>query len=162
MFELGINNFEEIDNGKGWNQIPSAVRPVLIFNGDIFEYDEVFKRFRNLMHDMFTQGTQAPGVDVVLGTKLVIMITATDDKKVWFRFYTTKMMAKDVTSSANIAKADEGVLSEIGPKMDMTVKRHDIADDALWKTACKRFKAKKKAGVRLLTKILLIKFSTKI
>jgi len=82
------------------------------------------------MHDMFTQGTQAPGVDVVLGTKLVIMITATDDKKVWFRFYTTKMMAKDVTSSANIAKSDEGVLSEIGPKIDFTVKRTDIADDA--------------------------------
>jgi len=116
MFELGNVLCEEIDNGSKWKHIPTSVKPILLFNGDIFEYDEQFKRLRNLMHDMFCQGARVPGVDIVQGTKLIINVTASEDKKVFFRFFTSKLKQKDVASSSSMLNSDDGMLEEIGPR----------------------------------------------
>jgi ribosome production factor 2 len=136
--------------------VPTSVKPVLIFNGDIFEYDPIFKRFRNLMHDMFCQGTQVPGVDVLYGTRLVINITADEAKKVYVRFYTSNLKEADVKVSSTVSTNDSEVLEEIGPKLDMVLRRSDVADDTRWKAATKVFKAKKKEGVKFFPRLKLL------
>jgi hypothetical protein len=50
--------------------------------------------------------------------------------------------------SSTVSTNDSEVLEEIGPKLDMVLRRSDVADDTRWKAATKVFKAKKKEGVK--------------
>lgn len=157
MVELGVTLYEEIEANKKWNKVPTSVKPVLIFNGDIFEYDPVFKRLRNLLHDMFCQGNQLPGVDVLYGTRLVLSVTANEDKKVHIRCYTSNLKENDVKVSTNVGASNDQVLEEIGPRLDMVLRRSDLADEARWKAATRVFKAKKKEGGKNIERELMSK-----
>ena len=121
-----------------------------MFNGDIFEYDPIFKRLRNLLHDMFLQGNQMKGCDILYGAKLVISVTATEDKQIFFRFFRTNLKQSYLDNRSflgNNKDADKNLLEEVGPIMNCALRRNEIGDELKWKCAMKRFKPKAKKHV---------------
>lgn len=77
MAEFGIEDYKSLREFKG-EKITSGIKPVLIFNGELFENNYDYKRIKNLLIDMF----QREVVDNVRlqGLEHVLSFTATDNK----------------------------------------------------------------------------------
>lgn len=52
IIELGIENYESLQKFKV-EKISSGVKPMLVFQGDLFENNHEFGRIKNLLIDMF-------------------------------------------------------------------------------------------------------------
>ncbi|KAJ4460608.1 putative ribosome production factor 2 [Paratrimastix pyriformis] len=159
MIELGITGYVPICCFDTPPHAPGS-KPCFVFQGDLFETDEVLGVLKNLFLDFF-RAAQVPAVNIS-GLDHVIMVTAVSPKKVLFRHYTIQM--KRATGAAapapDQAAPAEGAapsiptpvgstgmkveLKEMGPSIDFEVRRHQFADPALTKLAMHTKKPKAK------------------
>ncbi|XP_033227493.1 ribosome production factor 2 homolog [Belonocnema kinseyi] len=139
MVEFGIENYKGLKEFKV-PKISTGIKPMLIFNGDIFENNHEYGRIRNLLVDMFHR---EPAKNIRLkGLEHVISFTARDNKILFrsFRIFLKK-------SGTRIPRIE---LEEIGPRADLSVRRSRLASDDLFKQSCKRpkeLKVKKKKNI---------------
>lgn len=77
MVEFGIENYKGLKEFKV-PKISTGIKPMLIFNGDIFENNREYGRIRNLLVDMFHRES-AKNIRLK-GLEHVISFTARDNK----------------------------------------------------------------------------------
>ncbi|XP_012235781.1 ribosome production factor 2 homolog [Linepithema humile] len=139
MVEFGVDNYKGLKEFK-IEKISSGIKPLLIFNGELFETNHEYGRIKNLLVDMFQRETVKK--IRLQGLEHVLSFTAVDNK-ILLRSY--KVLLKK--SNTRIPRIE---LEEIGPRADFICRRNKFASEDLFKQACKRPKAlkeKKKKNV---------------
>ncbi|XP_006019541.1 ribosome production factor 2 homolog isoform X2 [Alligator sinensis] len=132
MIELGIEKFvslKEIKNSK----CPEGTKPMLIFAGDMFDLSEEYRRLKSLLIDFF-RGPTVPYVRLA-GLEHVLHFTAMDGK-IYMRSY--KVLLKK--SGCKIPRIE---LEDMGPSLDLVMRRTHLASDDLYKLSLKQPKALK-------------------
>ena len=104
------------------------------FMGSGFEFDEDNKRIRNLFHDLLNRGTEIKEGDLLGLTRLFICITV-EGNVLQFRFYISKLLSNHV-SSGDWSSMDP--LDEIGPRLDLTIRRKQLASQDEYKRSISR------------------------
>jgi len=131
MFELGLENFVSLQEFKN-SKVTAGSKSCLLFAGEPFAdtSNEEFKRLKSLLIDFF----RGPEVDNLrlAGIEHVLQFTAVE-RKVLVRSY-------KINLSKSSSKYPRVELEEIGPSLDLVVRRNQMASDDLFKTACKQVK----------------------
>ncbi|XP_023217303.1 ribosome production factor 2 homolog [Centruroides sculpturatus] len=140
MFELGVEKFKSLEDFKV-PKISCSTKPLLLFVGELFE-DPIYQRLKNLLIDFF----RGPEISMIRlqGLEHVIMITA-DDGKLYFRSYRIVMKKSGM-------KTPYIELIEIGPSLDMVLRRNKMASDDFFKLARKQPKVLKPKKVKNIKK----------
>ncbi|KAG8123941.1 putative Ribosome production factor 2-like protein [Naja naja] len=123
MIELGIEKFVALKDIKN-SKCPEGTKPMLIFAGDAFDIDEEHRSIR------------------LAGLEHVLHFTAVDEK-IYMRSY--KVLLKK--SGCKIPRIE---LEDMGPSLDLVIRRTHLASDDLYKLSLKQPKAlkpKKKKNV---------------
>lgn len=127
MVELGISNFESIAQ-IGRLTCSVGTKPALIFNGELFEQREEYKRLQNILLDLF-RGRLVDNL-YLPGLESVISVTAVEER-ILFRVYRI-LLKKSGARSPRIE------LELMGPSMDWTLGRTCFASDDFMKQALRR------------------------
>lgn len=132
MIELGIQNFKSMLEFSG-AKCAVGTKPCILFAGEPFDQELEYKRLKNLFIDFF----RGPVVEQVrlAGMEHVIMITA-QDGKIYLRNY--KILLKK--SGSRTPRVE---LEEMGPSLDLVIRRTKLASDDLYKQSLKVPKAAK-------------------
>lgn len=128
MVELGITNYKSLNDFKN-EKIASHCKPCLVFNGPKWTETEELRRLKCLLIDSFHRET-VQGIRLQ-GLEHVVSFTITDDLKIHMRSY--KIHLKK--SGQRTPRIE---LSEIGPSMDLEVRRAKIASEDLYKMSRKQ------------------------
>jgi len=119
---LPITYFTEIE-------IDSCMKPVVIFQGDVFETDFEFERIKKFFID-FLIFYDIDDVNIS-DLKRVCIISAGDNKLIKFRSYQVEKVDPYLV--------EKGLsLKEVGPSLDLKVRRIKLASSELYKLACKQ------------------------
>ncbi|XP_078617713.1 ribosome production factor 2 homolog [Branchiostoma floridae x Branchiostoma japonicum] len=137
MVELGVTHFRSMQDFPT-EKIAMGTKPCLVFEGEAFEQDHEHRRLKNMLIDFF-RGVKANNVRLQ-GLEHVLQFTALDGK-VMVRSY--KVLLKK--SGSRTPRVE---LSEIGPALDLEVRRTRLASDDLYKKACKKPKKGKPKKVK--------------
>ncbi|KAF4091939.1 hypothetical protein AMELA_G00015510 [Ameiurus melas] len=139
MFELGIEKFTSLKEVKN-SKCAEGTKPMLVFAGELFETDKEYVRLRSVLTDFF----RGPSVSAVrlAGLDHVLHFTALDGK-IYLRSYRV-LLKKSGCRTPRIE------LEEMGPSLDLVVRRTHLASDDLYRTALRQpkgVKPKKKKNV---------------
>ncbi|XP_043255241.1 ribosome production factor 2 homolog isoform X2 [Colletes gigas] len=139
MIEFGVENYRGLKSFKV-PQISEGIKPLLVFNGELFENNSELVRIKNLFVDMF----QREVVENIRlqGLEHVLSFTAVENK-ILLRSY--RILLKK--SNCRTPRIE---LEEIGPRADLLCRRTKLASEDLFKRACKKpkeLKVKKKKNV---------------
>jgi ribosome production factor 2 len=135
LVEFEVMNFLNVDFFKGDTNIDACMKPVVIFQGDIFETDFEFARIKKLFFEFFKMYDIE---DVSIGLlKRIIILTAAGDKVIKIRTFELN------NHSEHIFK-DKLQMKEIGPSLDLKVRRVKLATDEVYKIACRQPRTKSK------------------
>ncbi|XP_053694783.1 ribosome production factor 2 homolog [Sabethes cyaneus] len=128
MVELGIKEYKSLQDFKN-EKISAFVKPIIVFNGYKWKLTEELRRVRSLLLDIF----HIDNVDSIRlqGLEHVLSFTITEDLDILMRSY--RMMLKK--SGQRTPRIE---LVEMGPRMDLTIRRTKIASDDLYKTAMRQ------------------------
>ncbi|XP_020661016.1 ribosome production factor 2 homolog isoform X1 [Pogona vitticeps] len=132
MVELGIEKFVPLKDIKS-SKCPEGTKPMLIFAGDAFDISEEHRRLKSLLIDFF-RGPVVPNIRLA-GLEHVLHFTAVDEK-IFMRSY--KVLLKK--SGCKIPRIE---LEEMGPSLDLVMRRTHLASDDLYKLSLKQPKALK-------------------
>ncbi|XP_069128652.1 ribosome production factor 2 homolog [Argopecten irradians] len=132
MFELGIEDFKSMYQMQG-AKCNTGSKPCLVFAGEAFDQDTEHKRLKNLFIDFF----RGPVVSQLrlAGLEHVIQITALDGK-ILLRNYKIKMKK----SGSKIPRVE---LEDMGPSLDLVIRRTKLASDDLFKRSLRQPKTAK-------------------
>ncbi|XP_072595082.1 ribosome production factor 2 homolog isoform X3 [Vulpes vulpes] len=122
------------------SKCPEGTKPMLIFAGDDFDVTEDYRRLKNLLIDFF-RGPTVSNIRLA-GLEYVLHFTALNGK-IYFRSY--KLLLKK--SGCRTPRIE---LEEMGPSLDLVLRRTRLASDDLYKLSMKMPKAlkpKKKKNV---------------
>ncbi|XP_066171342.1 ribosome production factor 2 homolog isoform X2 [Sylvia atricapilla] len=139
MIELGVEKFVSLKDIKN-SKCPEGTKPMLIFAGDMFDVNEEYKRLKSLLIDFF-RGPTVPSIRLA-GLEYVLHFTAVDGK-IYMRSY--KVLLKK--SGCKIPRIE---LEEMGPSLDLVMRRTHLASDDLCKLSLKQpkgLKPKKKKNI---------------
>ncbi|WWC63830.1 uncharacterized protein I303_106435 [Kwoniella dejecticola CBS 10117] len=152
MIELGVDDFkamDEFDSPKS----SVGVRPLMVFHSDLFDTHPKYQAVKSHLLD-FYNGHALSEIPLIGGIEHVISITAgpldpdadindvsasASEKnlpKIHFRVYTLKLLA----SGSKLPKIQ---LTEMGPSIDLSIRRIQDADEEMMKMANKRPKVAK-------------------
>lgn len=124
------------------------LKPVILFQGEQFEFSEKHTRLKNFFYEFFHQ-KDLKEVNIV-ELKRVLVFTSVDDTTIQVRHYE---VSSKITEAGILA--GEVDLREIGPRFDLKMRRNLIASSDLYKFACKKPKIanmeKKKARKNVFT-----------
>lgn len=132
MIELGIEKFTALKEIKR-SKCPEGTKPLLVFAGEPFDQDPDFQRLKSVLIDFF-RGPTVSSVRLA-GLEHVLHFTALEGK-IYMRSY--KVLLKK--SGCRTPRIE---LEEIGPSMDLVLRRCHLASDDLYKTAHRQPKALK-------------------
>lgn len=147
MVEFGIQEFKSREELTKSVEIPINSRPCLIFQGDLFEYDAIYIRMKNLFQDFFVEGITLREIDISKGLNFAIVFSANEER----------LSINTYEINLNKAKLEEPStpefinLKEIGPSCELKLRRHKFAPDDAFKLACKHPKLDKKKVKNITT-----------
>jgi len=125
MIELGVENFKSTKK-FAVEKPAEGSKPIIIFVGEEFEQKEEFKKFSNLLIDFFKPKDDT--VQVNLGGLEHLIVCTSTPEKIYFRGY--RMNFKK--SGTKIPYVE---LNEMGPSMDLKIRRTKFASFELLKQA---------------------------
>ena len=149
MIELGINEetFKSLSDFPN-SKVDVGTKPCLLFSGEAFESDPTMVRAKSLLIDMFRGESQVTNVRLG-GLELTLQFTAVNGVhgssgpfKILFRSY------RIITKKSDNVRLPRVELEEIGPRMDLSVRRTHLASDDLFRTASKQIKNAKRTEKR--------------
>ncbi|KAJ1555943.1 COP9 signalosome complex subunit 1, partial [Cladochytrium tenue] len=108
-----------------------GLRPALLFQGDRFDTDPLYARVRNLLMDLFRASDASTAVDLRGGLGHVISVAVDSDGVLHLRTYAVTLLR----SGSRLPRVE---LTDCGPSVELSVGRHRLADDDLFKKATKR------------------------
>ncbi|XP_006110054.2 ribosome production factor 2 homolog [Myotis lucifugus] len=132
MIELGIEKFVSLKDIKN-SKCPEGTKPMLIFAGNDFDVTEDYRRLKSLLIDFF-RGPTVSNIRLA-GLEYVLHFTALNGK-IYFRSY--KLLLKK--SGCRTPRIE---LEEMGPSLDLVLRRTHLASDDLYKLSMKMPKALK-------------------
>lgn len=127
MIEFGVEMYKAIEDLPA--RISLGVKPILIFSGEPFETDFDLIRIKNLLNDFFL-GPRPTSIRIK-GIEHVILFVA-HGGKIFMRPYLIEQ--KKVAGSDKLA----ATCHEMGPQLDLVVRRTKIADHEHYTQACKQ------------------------
>ena len=137
MVEFGFSDYKSLNEFKV-SKIPIGTKPIVIFSGQPFDVEHDYQRIKNLLLDFFS----GPNVESIRlsGLEHVIQFVAIDGK-IAMRSY--KVILKK--SGTRLPRIE---LEEIGPRLDLTVRRSHLASHDLFKRSLRRPEALMKKKVK--------------
>jgi len=137
MVEFGFTDYKSLSDFKV-PKIPIGTKPIVIFSGQPFDVEYDYQRIKSLLLDFFV----GPDVDSIRlsGLEHVIQFVAFDGK-IFMRSY--KVLLKK--SGTRLPRIE---LEEMGPRIDLTVRRTHFASNDLFKRSLKRPEALTKKKVK--------------
>uniref|UniRef100_A0A2K5D2G8 Ribosome production factor 2 homolog n=1 Tax=Aotus nancymaae TaxID=37293 RepID=A0A2K5D2G8_AOTNA len=132
MIESGIENFVSLKDIKN-SKCPGGTKSMLIFAGDDFDVTEDYRRLKSPLIDFF-RGPTVSNIHLA-GLEYVLHFTALNGK-IYFRSYKL-LLKKSGSRSPRIE------LEEMGPSLDLVLRRTHLAFDDLYKLSVKMPKALK-------------------
>lgn len=127
MVELRVTNYKSSTEFKTPN-ITLGAKPSIVLEGTKWQSDHSMKRIGNLMIDFF-KGARVDKIRLQ-GLEHVISLTCTEENTILLRVYRVQL-------KKSIGNTPRVELLEMGPSIDFEVKRKKLADESLFKTACK-------------------------
>ncbi|XP_048240328.1 ribosome production factor 2 homolog [Haliotis rufescens] len=139
MVELGVDKFKSMFE---FNSAKSSLgcKPCLLFAGELFDNDDEYRRMKNLMIDFF-RGPVVKNVRLA-GLEHIISVTSADEK-IYIRNY--KVLLKK--SGSRTPRVE---LEEMGPSLNLSLRRSHLASPDLYKRALRvprTAKPKKKKNI---------------
>ncbi|XP_016917912.2 ribosome production factor 2 homolog isoform X2 [Apis cerana] len=132
MVEFGIENYKSLKDFK-ISKISQGIKPLLVFNGELFENNHEYSKIKNLFVDMFqrepVEKIRLQGLEHVLSFTII-------ENKIFLRSYSIPRIE----------------LEEIGPRANLICRRIKLASEDLFKEACKKpkeLKIKKKKNISI-------------
>ncbi|RUS23461.1 Brix domain-containing protein [Endogone sp. FLAS-F59071] len=131
MMEMGIEKAVAMGDIKG-PKCAIGMKPLLLFNGELFETNLEYKNLKNLLLDFF-RGQDITSVNLT-GLEHIISVTAGPLEKegkpglVYLRVYTIQMKK----SGSKIPRVE---IEEMGPALDLRLRRVKLPKDEVWKQA---------------------------
>lgn len=141
MIEFGFADYKPLKEFKV-PKISVGTKPVVIFSGQPFDVEHDYQRIKNLFLDLFN----GPDVESIRlsGLEHVLHFVAADGK-IFMRSYRIELKK----SGTRLPRVE---LQEIGPRLDLTVRRTRLASKDLFKRALKRPEALTKKKVKNINK----------
>lgn len=139
MFEFGITDYKSLNDFMN-AKVTCDTKPILIFKGSEFIESDTHKYLKSFLTDFFI-GPSAKNINLS-GFELTIVFISCNDK-IMVRFYRNKMPKRGGETPVCTAE-------EIGPSLDLVLRRSQLADNDLLRLACKvppQTKAKKKKNI---------------
>jgi ribosome production factor 2 len=127
MVEFGVDFYKSIEELGA--KISLGMKPILIFTGEPFETEFDMIRIKNLLNDFF-QGPRPSNIRVK-GIEHVIMFIA-HSGKIFIRPYLIEQ--KKIPGSEKTT----ATCHEMGPQLDLVVRRTQLADHEQFTQACKQ------------------------
>ncbi|KAG1723471.1 Brix domain-containing protein [Suillus paluster] len=154
MCELGVDKFVSMAEFKTPKSTPGH-KPMMHFASELFDTHPRFIQLKSLLMDFFNgeviESICLPGLEHVISVSLApapslqapnpILGSSQEDDvqnlpKVHIRTYTIKLLP----SGTRVPRVE---LTEMGPFLDLSLRRHQDADPEVWKAAMRRPKLKK-------------------
>eukprot|EP00959_Pyramimonas_sp_CCMP1952_P459514 9478361-Pyramimonas_sp.AAC.1 len=135
QLEIGVENIKTIQEfGSAAAGASCGTKPLIIFMGEKFETQSEFKALKSLLTDLLRGQT----VDriALMGLDRVVLVAEANDK-VYFR----QCVMKFKKSGTRVPRVE---LTEMGPSMNITLRRHRPPAHELEKEACRAPPAGKK------------------
>ncbi|XP_068697971.1 ribosome production factor 2 homolog [Montipora foliosa] len=137
MIELGVEKFRPMKDIKT-TKCAMGTKPCLLFSGQEFENDLAHKRLKNILIDIY----RGPVIQKVRlqGLEHVLQFTSVDGK-IFLRSYRVSLKK----SGSRTPRVE---VEEMGPMLDLVMRRTHLASDDLMKAATKTPKALKPKTVK--------------
>ncbi|XP_037086175.1 ribosome production factor 2 homolog [Pollicipes pollicipes] len=139
MVELGVQSAKSLHDFKN-AKVAAGTKPCLLFAGERFSSDDTYVRLKSLLIDLF-RGEHATAVRLG-GFEHALAFTATEAG--------LHMRSYRVVTQRSGGRVPRVELEEIGPSLDLVVRRSRLASDDLFRRALKQpkqLKAKKVKNV---------------
>lgn len=137
MIEVGIDAYTSMKDFTGTKKGIGS-KPLLVFQGAQWETDTLYKSIQNILIDVLRgykpNKISMQGVDHVISATCI-------DSKIYLRAYHIGYAKSD-------SKVPTTVLHDMGPFLDLSVRRSQRASEDLWKVACKKDKTSKASKVK--------------
>ena len=130
-FKFEVTNFIPMSYFKENLTINSDQKPIIIFQGELFESDFNYDRLKKFFIDYFQLYDKENAIISELRRIIVISIE-NDEKIVKIRNY---QINGDLSSKNSLQKIN---LAEIGPSLDLKERQFILADEALYKKTLKQ------------------------
>lgn len=152
MIELGVTNFKSIEQFPV-NKNASAIgsKPCFVFRGTDFEYREDYRKFSNIILDFFS-GTRTDQINLE-GLDHVIICTSLDGT-IYFRHYAIVLKRAQGSTLPRVE------LEEMGPSIDLVIKRTKFASKEMMKASMKTPREIKPKKVKNVTTTGFAKLGT--
>jgi ribosome production factor 2 len=132
MMELGIKEYKSLQSFSGV-KAGVGTKPFLIFNGDIFETDPEYSKLKNLFIDMFHLNDDRT---IALASLQHVISFTYHEGIICFRVYRICLKKSGV-------KIPRVELEEMGPSLDLVLRRTHVASSSLFKEAIRQPKQSK-------------------
>lgn len=137
MVEFEVSNFKPIASFKG-AKCTAGIKPCLIFAGEPFQTDPTMTRVKNLLTDYFrgetVENLRLQGIELALSFTLIGGV-------IQLRAY--RILLKK--SGTRVPRIE---IEEMGPSMDLKLRKSRLASENLFATATKKPKELKKKSVK--------------
>jgi len=128
MIEFGVENFISVAEFETEHRAAFGNRPSFVFIGEEWEQKEEYKKFSNIIVDFF-RGNVEDAINLA-GLEHVIVCSSAGGK-IYFRVYRV-YLKKTGTKLPRVE------LREMGPTLDITIRRHSFAATDLMKIASRK------------------------
>jgi len=116
MYELGVEQYTALQEFKVKAMPGVGSKPVMVFKGEKFEFDPVYRALRFFLLDFFKCEVRDYANLAQVDRAVVISTGEQDDKRVYFRHYAIQLKR----SGTRLPRVE---LAEIGPRIDLSVRR---------------------------------------
>jgi ribosome production factor 2 len=141
MFEFEVTNYIPIEYFAKDVKVDSHQKPIIVFQGDVFETEFQFERLRKFFLDFFRVHDLEEAN--ITDLRRIIVISAGENKTIKFRSF-------QVEGSLTEYDLDNFSLTEIGPSLNLNVRNIHLASEELYKLSLRQPKelmAKKEKNI---------------
>lgn len=131
MFELGIEEYKGADSFKAPEYISKDLKPILMFQGEVFENSDKHKRVKNLLIDMFKMQDVAE-IEIESLQRALVFTCADEKDPIDVRHL------EMATVNEHLVKRNAVPFKEVGPSFKMRLRRDKMAGADLFKDACRK------------------------
>ena len=144
-FDFEVTNFLPKSYFKVDTVINSDLKPIIIFQGELFESDFNYDRLKKFFIDFF-QLYDKENIIISEMRRIIAISIENDEKIVKIRNY---QINGNLNNKASLSKID---LIEIGPSFDLKERKFTLADEVLYKKALKQPKGIKETKEKNIEK----------
>jgi len=144
-FEFEVTNFIPMNFFKGAATINSDLKPIIIFQGELFESDFNYDRLKKFFIDYF-QLYDKENVVISELRRIIAISIENEEKVVKIRNY---QVNGNITNKSSLEKVN---LVEIGPSFDLKERKFLLADEVLYKKSLKHPKGIKEVKEKNIEK----------